>query len=296
VGASLRADVGVDLFAEGREWGLAPRGARMLVFSGGATGLSAPVRDSKAAKRALAAWLSGSPRRTGKVTAGRLLTASGRSAAALLKTMARPTALPQNLAARAKGPAWVWLRLSEPLRAAVLAVDASRTGLVARGLVTAASPLLAGAAPAGCPSGVGCVAAGLGPSGAGALERALETLGVAPQRELRSTERVVEQLDSIDARQLAGPRSISRALRISARFEATPGRGAALWATLDLGQVDAALSRLTPIDALRGAEAAGAYAVHLLYGPLLRNAGPLVLTGEPAEGNAAEVELRLPLR
>ena len=98
VGASLRADVGVDLLAEGREWGLARRGPRMLVFAGGATGLSAPVRDPKAARRALAAWLSGSTRRAGKVAAGRLLTASGRGAAALLKTMSRPTALPRDLA------------------------------------------------------------------------------------------------------------------------------------------------------------------------------------------------------
>ncbi len=39
-----------------------------------------------------------------------------------------------------------------------------------------------------------------------------------------------------------------------------------------------------------------AYAAHLIYGPLLRNAGPLTLTGNPAQGNTAEVELRLPLR
>ena len=34
-----------------------------------------------------------------------------------------------------------------------------------------------------------------------------------------------------------------------------------------------------PLDALRGSLAAGAYAAHLVYGPMLRNAGPLTLTG-----------------
>jgi len=41
---------------------------------------------------------------------------------------------------------------------------------------------------------------------------------------------------------------------------------------------------------------AGAYAAHLLYGPLLRNAGPLTVTGNPQQGGAAEIEVRLPLR
>jgi hypothetical protein len=286
----------VDLFAEGHEWGLAPRGVRMLVFSGGALGLSAPVRDARAARRALAAWLAGSERRVGKATAGRLLTASGRGASALLTAMTRPTAMPPDLAARAKGPAWVWLRLGEPLRAAVLAIDASASGLVARGLVTASSVVLVGAAPIGCEEGVGCLGAGLGPAGAGALAVGLERLGLPPQPQLRSVPRVVERLDGIDARQLAGPRSLAHALRMTVRFDAPQGAGSALQAVLDLEQVDAALARLTPIDALRGADAAGAYAAHLVYGALLRNAGPLGLTGNPAQGNAAEVELRLPLR
>ena len=107
---------------------------------------------------------------------------------------------------------------------------------------------------------------------------------------------MVERLDGLEARQLARPGSLARALRITPRFDAPQGTGAALQAALDLGQLDAALSRLTPIDALRGADAAGAYAAHLIYGPLLRNAGPLTLTGNPAQGNTAEVELRLPLR
>ncbi|HET9753082.1 MAG TPA: hypothetical protein VFP52_08970, partial [Myxococcales bacterium] len=108
LGASLKADVGVDLFAEGRDWGLAPRGPRMLVFAAGALGLSAPVRDAKAAKKALAAWLAGDQRRAGKVASGRLLTASGRGAASLLEAMAHTTPLPRDLASRARGHAWIW--------------------------------------------------------------------------------------------------------------------------------------------------------------------------------------------
>lgn len=296
VGASLRADVGVDLLAEGREWGLARRGPRMLVLSAGAVGLSAPVRDARAAKKALAAWLAGSETRAGKVAAGRLLTASGRGAGALLLAMARPTPLPRDLAARARGPAWIWLRLREPLRAAVLAIDASATGVVARGLVTASSAVLAGNAPAGCEEGIGCVAAGLGPAGAGALALAIERLGLPPQPELRPARSVVERLDGIDARQLGGPRSLARALHVTPFFDMPQGAGPALQAVLDLGKVDAALSRLTPIDALRGADAAGAYAAHLVYGALLRNSGPLWLSGNTAPGNAAEVQVRLPLR
>ncbi|HEY6907788.1 MAG TPA: hypothetical protein VI356_00345 [Myxococcales bacterium] len=297
LGASLRADVGVDLFAEGREWGLAPRGPRMLVFSAGAVGLSAPVRDAKAAGKALAAWIAAGDGRAGNVTRGRLLTASGRGAAALLAAMARPAPLPRDLAAVARGPAWVWLRLVEPLRAALLSIEASATGVVARGLVIASSAVLVGAAPAGCEKGIGCIAAGLGPAGAGALALALDRLGVPPQPPLRSARTVVERLDGIDAGQLAGPRSLGRALGITPVFDGPPGAGAGLQAVLDLEKVDAALSRLTPIDALRGADAAGAYAVHVIYGALLRNAGPLGLFGHAAaQGNAAEVELRLPLR
>ncbi len=65
---------------------------------------------------------------------------------------------------------------------------------------------------------------------------------------------------------------------------------------IDLAQVDAALSKLTPIDAIKSQVTASAYAAHLLYGALLRNAGPLTLTGDPLPKNAAQIELRLPLR
>ena len=61
-------------------------------------------------------------------------------------------------------------------------------------------------------------------------------------------------------------------------------------------ELDSALSGMTPLDAIRGALAAGAYAMHVVYGQLLRNAGPLTVTGFPARGDAAEIEIRLPLR
>ncbi|HZX96818.1 MAG TPA: hypothetical protein VFE90_20025, partial [Myxococcales bacterium] len=291
-----RGDVGVDLLDEDPSWGLARRGPRLLAFSRGAVGLSAPVANAKAARKALAAWLAHGGRRAGKVGGGRLMTASGRSAQALLTGLSKPVPLPGNLAPRAKGPAWIWMRFGEPLRAGVLALDASSTGLVARGLVVASSPILSGAPPAECEGGIGCVRAGLGPAGIGALSIALDQLGLPPQPELRTAARATERVDRIDARQLGGPRSLASALRITPLFDAPVADGPALQATLDLAQIDIALARLTPLDALRGALAAGAYAAHLVYGPLLRNAGPLTLTGNPASGNAAEVELRLPLR
>lgn len=295
VGVSLRNSVGVDLFAEDPRWGLAKRGPRQLVFYGRSAGLSAPVADAKAAKSALAAWLGGGPNRAGRIAGGRLLTGSGREATSLLAAMSRATALPRDLASRATGPAWVWLRLAPPLRAAVLAIDASAAGVVGRGLVTADSPILAGRAP-GCEGGVACLAAGIAPAGRGALETVLAQLGVPSQPELRSAHSVAELVDAVDVRQLSEPGSLGRALHVSPVFDAPPAAAAALVARIDLGQVDAALLKLTPLDALRGGLAGGAFALHLVYGALLRNAGPLTLTGNPAAGNAAEVELRLPLR
>ena len=79
-------------------------------------------------------------------------------------------------------------------------------------------------------------------------------------------------------------------------FDGPPAAGPALSGFVDLAQFDAALAKLTPIDALTGEVPAAAYAAHLLYGELLRNAGPLTLTGAPLPRNAAQIELRLPLR
>ncbi len=295
LGVSLRNSVGVDLFAADPGWGLSRRGARQLVYSGRSAGLSAPVADAKAAKTALTAWLNAAPNRAGRIASGRLFTASGGEATSLLTAMSRATPLPRDLGARATGPAWVWLRLAPPLRAAVLAIDASAGGLVAHGVATGDSPILAGRAP-GCEGGVACLAAGIGPAGRSTVQTLLAQLGLAPQPELRSARNVAELVDRIDARQLSERGSLASALQVSPVFDAPPAGAAALVARIDLEQVDAALLKLTPLDALRGSLAGGAFALHLVYGALLRNAGPLTLTGNPSPGNAAEIELRLPVR
>src|SRR5439155_1111302 len=84
------------------------------------------VRNAGSAKRMVASWIAEDPqRRAGRVVGLRLLTASGGNPAALLATMSRPAPLPAPLAAKASGPAWLWMRLFAPLRAAVLAIEAS---------------------------------------------------------------------------------------------------------------------------------------------------------------------------
>ena len=294
VGATLRDRVGVDLLAESPAWGLAQRGARTVAFSRQATGLSAPVRDAGAAKRMLASWLAQGQRRAGRLVGSRLLTASGEEAAALLKSMSRPVPLPRDLAARAKGPVWIWARTAEPLRGMMLSIEASGTGIVGRGVVAASGALLSGRAPAGCASGMACLRAAPGPAGRRVLALALEKLEATAQPELATAARVEERVDAVDVRELA--RSLTRALRIAAVFDAPEAAASALDARVDLGAIDAALGTINPLEALRGGVVAGAYAAHILYGPLLRNAGPLTVTGNPQQGGAAEIEVRLPLR
>jgi hypothetical protein len=294
VGATLRDRVGVDLLAESPAWGLAQRGARTVAFSRQAMGLSAPVRDAGAAKKMLASWLAQGQRRTGRLVGSRLLTASGEEAAALLKSMSRPVPLPRDLAARAKGPVWIWARTAEPLRGMMLSIEASGTGIVGRGVVAASGALLSGRAPAGCASGMACLRAAPGPAGRRVLALALEKLEATAQPELATAARVEERVDAVDVRELA--RSLTRALRIAAVFDAPEAAASALDARVDLGAIDAALGTINPLEALRGGVVAGAYAAHLLYGPLLRNAGPLTVTGNPQQGGAAEIEVRLPLR
>jgi hypothetical protein len=313
IGRSLQDRVGVDLLAEPPEWSLAPRGARALVAMQNSVGLSAPVAKVKAARRALAAWLGPGARPTrqkplkGPLAAGnragmiapvagsqRLLIASGKHAAALVSALAHPSAFSRDkaLLAKATGPAWLYLKGRPPLRAAIFALDASATGLVARGLVTPVpDPILAGTAPAPCDGApIGCLRAGLGPSGRGLLALALAPLQTA----LPAGDALIVRLDGIDVQQLGDERSLPRALRISAKpADAQPGP--ALDGTLNLAAIDDALAHLTPLDAIRGSLAAGVYAGHLLYGPLLRNLGPLTLSGEPA-GTGAEIEIRLPAR
>src|SRR5437016_14667781 len=98
--------------------------------------------------------------------------------------MSRLAPLPAALAAKASGPAWLWMRLSAPLRAAVLAIEAGSTGIVARGLVLADGSALAGSRPAGCTAGVVCLRAGVAAAGCPAIESALARLGVSAPAEL----------------------------------------------------------------------------------------------------------------
>src|SRR5262249_5704234 len=214
LGPLLRERVGVDLLAEGPSWGLSPRGARLLAFSKNAIGLSAPVKDAAAAKKALASWIAQKAGRAGRISGSRLLTASGPGAAVLLAGMSRPVAMPRALAEVAKGPLWLWARLRAPMRAMVLSIEASEAGLTGRGLATANGPILAGLAPAGCESGVACIRASLAPAGRSALGQLLELLAAPPQPQLSAAARVEERIDEIDVPEIADPGSLPRALRI----------------------------------------------------------------------------------
>jgi len=313
IGRSLSRAIGVDLLAEQPGWSLRPRGPRVVITAQGSIALSAPVANAKAARSALSAWLGPVTRPArpkplkGPLVAGnragmvapvggslRLLTASGPHAAALVSALAHPSAFSKDkaLLARATGPAWLYLAGRPPLRAAIFQLDASASGLVANGLVTSLrDAILADGAPAPCDGAPpGCLRAGLGPAGRELLSLAFARLG----KPLPEGLSISARLDGIALDKLSDERSLPSALRISAAAAETQP-GPALAGQLDLGQIDLALSRLSPIDALRGSLAAGAYATHLLYGPLLRNAGPLTVTGVPS-GNSATVELRLPLR
>jgi hypothetical protein len=283
VGRSLHASIGVDLLHEQPAWGLSKKGARAMVFISHAAGLSAPLADAKAARRALYAWLQ-SPDRAGKIAGGRLLTASGRNAKALLAMLERRKPMRPG-----RGPVWLYARLAEPFRSALLSIDASAQGLTARGNVAADGDVLAGGAPAPCEGApMGCLRAGLGPAGRAALAVALRAFGRdAPPAE---AQRVAIALEGIDARLLTNESSWRAGLRFSTAFDGPPAPGPALAGQLDLTAVDGELAKLSPLDALRGSVAAGAFAAHLLYGALLRHAGPLTLTGD-----GDRIELRLPL-
>jgi len=206
-GPRMAALVGPDLLNHPLGWGLAPSGARAIVLANGAAGLTAPLRDAKAARAALRSWLAESgtarpvraPPLRGVLAAGegrrtrvgavaavaggpRLLTASGSNAIALVSMLAQagtraaaPLSSDRVLAsalARLTEPAAVVARGSDPLRAAVLSLEGSARGLSARGLLLAPAPLLAGVAPgptACAGASLLCLRAGLGPSGREAL-------------------------------------------------------------------------------------------------------------------------------
>ena len=386
-GPQLAALVGPDLIAEPLSWGAAPAGARAIVLDAGAAGLTVPVLDARAARSSLQSWLAevGPPRtlrgsvprgalasgdgrkmRAGLVAslggAQRLLTASGAEAASLLaklgKTAGRRTgAAPLSsdrtvraALARLTGPAGLVVRGREPVRAAVLSLDGSAQGLVARGLLLAEAPLLAGSAPASSAcagAALLCVRAGLGPSGRtalGLLARTWLAMLLDPadregadrlaQRAAAVAERLLVRSDGVDPRLLSGeyapawaarlqavtvpsagdgrsdaqgPRSVCVRADATAAWFGTPcpeapsadalasGATTALDAQLELGALDAALQRLTPLDALRGGLPAALYAARLTLGGMLRGSGPVVVTGQPHPAGA-EVEARWPLR
>jgi hypothetical protein len=71
-----------------------------------------------------------------------------------------------------------------------------------------------------------------------------------------------------------------------------------LSAQLDTAATAAALSKLSPLDALRSQTAAAALAAHLLWGRLLAHSGPIAVEGRRAPGRpgAIALDLRWPLR
>jgi hypothetical protein len=235
--------------------------------------LTAPVRNAKAARAALRSWLAeagtvrpvraapvrgvlaageGRRIRAGAVAsvagAPRLLTASGPQAIALLAMLAQagtragvPLSSDRVLApalARLTDPAAVVARGADPLRAAVLSLEGSAQGLVARGLLLAPAPLLAGAAPGptACDgASLLCLRAGLGPSGREALVLAARAyLGALlppaaregsdrlAQRAAALAEGVVVRSDGADPRLLSSEREALWALRLQA-VTAPPG-------------------------------------------------------------------------
>ncbi len=386
IGENLRHAIGVDLLADAASWGLSPLGPRAIVFNAGSVAFSAPVKDGKAARKRLGAWLAeagpsrptrpaplkgpaASGNRAAMIDHGRLFIGSGPHATALVNTLAHlnaNTSLSKDRAfraalARATGPAALFFRVDTLLKGGVLALEASAAGLTARGLLLpdGDAPLLVGEAPQDCAAGaLACIRADLGGGGRTLLAAAArEYLTYALSGETRdlldrlaqhastNAGKFIINVAGLDAALLADERDSIWALRFNAAAEATAtlpdqlprgvartatglsvqarrplclevaaqtvalsspcapaldlksgsGSGDAFNASLDIVAIDRALSRLSPFDVFKGPVAGGGYAAHLLFGALLRNAGPLTITGHPA-GAAAVVELRLPLR
>ena len=255
---------GPDLLSGAPGWGLDPRGARALVFAGNAYALSAPVRDGKAARKALIAWVGAAgpwSKRTGRrnpISAGsgrsqragivapqggsvRLLTASGRGAEMLVaalwrigaqrsptRTLAHDRRLEPLLPA-GNGKAALIVRGDDPITFAVLELSADASSVVARGLVGAPSPLLAGHAPdasACTESSLFCLRASLGLSGKAALALASQMYlsGTSPagpladllQKETSRAESLVLLSSGIDVSLLDEPKSSLWALHLVA--------------------------------------------------------------------------------
>lgn len=289
-----------------------------IVFSRRGIAMVAPMEAAKA-RAALLAWKR--PRHLGMVVKGKLYTASGRDAKALLKALQHPKPV------AAQGPVGLWFALAPPLETATFTLQASANGLTANGIATASKPILQGPSPAPCaPAAIGCFVGGLGPAGHELLERLLRFGGdLTPRAEPPQGTRVASRLDGLNVTALTDRNSLPDALLFALAFDApgwpadtqcqtprdldvignprcTPpsslaGDAPGAQVSLDLSQVAVALSRLTALDALKGEGAAAAYGIALIYGELLRHVGPLTMSAVPAQNDAAaaELELHLPL-
>jgi hypothetical protein len=272
VSSDLTALVGADLLSGAPGWALDPRGIRAFVVAGAAFGLSAPVRDGKAARKALLAWVSaagswskrpglrtpvaagsGRAQRAGIVAPQggtiRLFTASGRGAEALVtafwrigakRSPSRALASDKRLAPllpEVSGKAAVIVRGDDPVTYSVLDLAANRSGIVARGLVGAPSPLLDGHAPdaSGCAGGVlFCLRASLGPSGRAAFALAVQRYlswtspaGPLPEfarREASFARALLVKSDGIDVALLGEPETSLWALHLVAAVASTEPR------------------------------------------------------------------------
>lgn len=282
-GSRLPAAVGPDLLADPISWGLARSGPRAVIVAEGAIALTAPVRDSRAARTSLQAWLrEGGPVRTqsiagrpaswsgeGKRTrvglvasiAGspRLVTASGAQASALATALAkigaRSAATPPLSAdnglraplARLTGPAALVLRGSDR-RAAALNLAGSAEGLVATGLLLAPSPLLSGNAPdpAACSeTALFCARAALGPSGRElfALVARAYVGAVLPAEKREAAARIAARAAAAAERLVV--RSDGADARLLSAYP-TPLPALRLWAATSPGVDDASLDANDP--------------------------------------------------
>jgi hypothetical protein len=251
-----------------------------------------PQKDARAL---LKQWKR--PTKIGLWSKGKLYTASGRDAKAMLKALqhSRPLRLENK-------PLGFWVATAAPFKSATGSLDASASGLIATGVVTADAPIFDGQGPPPCaPEAIGCLRIALGP----AAKRALIETPVAHgeivsglrekyRADIAKADRIAALLERIDAGAISNQKSIPRALHYSLSFEAPPSDGPQFELRLDLARVDEAFTHLTPLDALSGEAAAMAYAGHLIYTRLLQNLGPLLVTARMQEG-AAHFELRLPL-
>jgi len=289
-----------------------------IVFSRRGIGMVAPMETAKA-RAALLAWKR--PNHLGMALKGKLYTASGRDAKALLKALQQPKAVP------AQGPVGLWFALAAPLKTATFTLQASANGLNATGHLTASKPLLQGPSPAPCaPAAMGCFVGGLGPAGHELLERMLRFGGDLTPRSLPPQgTRVASRLDGLNVSALGDRTTLADALLFALAFDApgwpadtqcgTPpdvdvltnprcappspleGTTAGAQLSLDVSQAAFALAKLTALDALKGEAAATAYGIGLIYGELLRHLGPLTMSAQAAQNDAAaaELELQLPL-